>query len=182
MPEEHEYIDSPEVDYQRFLAGIVDAIEASDRWNDFVIENVPGQAPGKGSKYRNAVVALASVMLCGVPNPSWKEVQEIVKEADPGSIPRRALQHRSELYQERLEGLRAEARELLQNYGEQFLGEAFRGGTAGVRAVSVVAKEKEREMKARSRGPAKAGATAVGSSSGLAKAGAAAVGSSRPAP
>ena len=53
--------------------------------------------------------------------------------------------------------MRAEARELLQNYGDQFLDEAFRGGTSGVRAVSVVTKEKEREMKARSRGPAKAG-------------------------
>ena len=67
-----------------------------------------------------------------------------MKAADPGSIPRKALQHRSEQYQERLEGLRAEARELLQNYGEQFLDEAFRGGTAGVKSVSVVAKEKER--------------------------------------
>ena len=35
MPEEDDYIDSPEVDYQRFIAGIVDAIEAADRWNDF---------------------------------------------------------------------------------------------------------------------------------------------------
>ena len=72
MPEEHDYINSPEVDYQRFIAGIVDAIEASDRWNDFKIENVQGQPPGKGTKYRNAIVALASVMLWGMPNPSWK--------------------------------------------------------------------------------------------------------------
>ena len=98
MPKEHEYADTPEIVFQRFVAGIVDAIEASDRWNDFIIENVPGQAPGKGSKYRNAIVSLASVMLWGVPNPSWKEVQQIVKEADPASIPRKALQNKSELY------------------------------------------------------------------------------------
>ena len=91
-------------------------------------------------------------------------MQQIVKEADHESIPRKALQHRSDQYQKRLEVLRAEARELLRDYGEQFLDEAFRGGTAGVRAVSVVAKEKEREMKARSRGPAKAGAVGTGSS------------------
>ena len=72
MPEEGDYIDSPEVDYQRFIAGIVDAIEAADRWNDFRIENMLGQPPAKGTKYRHAIVALASVMLWGMPNPSWK--------------------------------------------------------------------------------------------------------------
>ena len=75
VPKEYEYADTPEVDFQRFVAGVVDAIEASDRWDDFKIENIQGQAPGKGSKYRNAIVSLASVMLLGVPNPSWKDVQ-----------------------------------------------------------------------------------------------------------
>ena len=56
-----------------FIAGIVDAIEVADRWEEFKIENVAGQPPGKGSKYRNVVVAMACVMLWGTPDPSWKE-------------------------------------------------------------------------------------------------------------
>ena len=82
---------------------------------------------------------------------------------DPRTVPKRALQHRSEQYQERLEGLRAEARELPRESGDQFLNQAFRGGTAGVRSVSVVMKEKEREVRAKSRGPAKASAVGSGS-------------------
>ena len=57
--------------------------------------------------------------------------------------------------------MREEARELLLESGDKFLDQAFRGGTAGVRSVSVVMKEKEREVRAQSRGPAKA--SAVGS-------------------
>ena len=82
---------------------------------------------------------------------------------DPRTVPKRALQHRSEQYQERLEGLRAEARELPRESGDQFLNQAFRGGTAGVRSVSVVMKEKAREDRAQSRGPAKASAVGSGS-------------------
>ena len=84
-------------------------------------------------------------MLWGMPNPTWKDVKNVVEDLDPSTAPQRALKHRSLQYQERLEELRAEARELLQNYGDQFLDEAFRGGTSGVRAVSVVTQEKERE-------------------------------------
>ena len=73
MPKEDDKIDNPEVDYQRFIAGIVDAIEVADRWEEFKIEHVPGQPPGKGSRYRNAVVAMACVMLWGTPDPSWKK-------------------------------------------------------------------------------------------------------------
>ena len=72
----------------------------------------------------------------------WKDVKDVVEDLDPSTVPQRALKHRSLQYQERLEELRAEARGLPQNYGDQFLDEAFRGGTSGVRAVSVVAKRK----------------------------------------
>ena len=50
MPKEEDYIDNNEVDYQRFIAGIVDAIEDADRWAEFKIENIPGQPPTKGSR------------------------------------------------------------------------------------------------------------------------------------
>ena len=70
---------------------------------------------------------MACVLLWGTPDPSWRNVQDFISE---------------------LEGLRAEARELLLESGDQFLDQAFRGGTAGVRSVSVVMKEKEREIRA----------------------------------
>ena len=73
---------------------------------------------------------MARVMLRGTPDPSWKKVQEIISQLDPATIPRRALQHRSEQYREQLEGLREEARELLLGSGDKFLDQAFRGGTA----------------------------------------------------
>ena len=63
MPEEADYNDTPEVDFFRFIARIVDAIEVAGRWDEFKFENVPGQPPGKGSQYRNAVVAMACVVL-----------------------------------------------------------------------------------------------------------------------
>ena len=34
LPKEDDYIDNPEVDFQRFIAGIVDAIEVADRWEE----------------------------------------------------------------------------------------------------------------------------------------------------
>ena len=50
-----------------------------------------------------------------------------MEDLDPSTVPQWALKHRSLQYQERLEELRAEARELLQNYGDQFMDEAFGG-------------------------------------------------------
>ena len=76
----------------------------------------------------------------------------------------KALQSRSDQYAERLEGLRAEACELLQQSGDQFLDEVFRGGSTDVRSVSRVMKEREREVRAQSRGPAKAGVVSAGPS------------------
>ena len=66
-------------------------------------------------------------MLRGTPDPSWRNVHDIICELDPVTIPKKALQHRSEQYQERLEGLRAEARELLRESGDQFLDQVPRG-------------------------------------------------------
>jgi hypothetical protein len=40
MPKEEDYIDNPEVDYKRFIAGIVDAIEVADRWEEFKIQKI----------------------------------------------------------------------------------------------------------------------------------------------
>ena len=155
MPVEADYNDTPEVDFLRFIAGIVDAIEVAGRGDEFKIENVAGQPPGKESQYRNAVVAMACVMMWGAPDASWKNVQELIKGMDPDAIPRKALQHRSEQCAARLEGLRAEARELLQASGDQFWDEALRGGNSGVRPVSVVMKERKRRFGPNPAGPRK---------------------------
>ena len=49
-PPSDSYQDIAEVDFRRYVAGIVDAIEAADLWHNFKIEAVPGQAPSKGSE------------------------------------------------------------------------------------------------------------------------------------
>ena len=77
-------------------------------------------------------------------------------------LPRKAWQHRSAQCVARLEGLRAEAREILRTSGDHFLDEACRGGATGVRSVSVVMKERERAVRAQSRGLATAGAVVAG--------------------
>ena len=163
LPDEVDYADLPAIDFMRFIAGIVDAIEMAGRWEVFKIENVPGQPLGRGSEYRKSVVALACVLLWGTPDPSWKNVQDIIQDLDPAVVPCKALQHRSAQYVERLEGLRAEARELLRASGDQFLDEAFRGGSSGIRSVSVVMKERERKVRAQYRGPAEASAVVASS-------------------
>ena len=66
---------------------------------------------------------------------------------------------------ERLEGLRAEAREVLRNSGDQFLDRAFRSGDSGLRTASQVMKAREREVRAKSSGPTKAGAASSGAAS-----------------
>ena len=83
LPDEADYNDTPEVDFLRFIAGIDDAIEMAGRWDEFKIENAPGQPPGRGSPYRNSVVAMACAMLRGTPDPPWKNVQELIKDLDP---------------------------------------------------------------------------------------------------
>ena len=128
MPDEGSYTDSPEVDFLRFIVGIVDAIEVAGSWESFIIPCVPGKAPAKGAQYRNTIVAMVCMLLWEVPDTSWRNIAEIKKNLDMSKIPRKALRAQSEKYMERLEGLRAEARELLSHSGDQFLDEVCRGG------------------------------------------------------
>ena len=74
------------------------------------------------------------------------------------------MHSKSEQYLARLEEMRAEARDLVARKGDKYSDELFRGRITGVRSVSKVMKEKEREVRAKFRGPAKAGGTASSSS------------------
>ena len=62
-PQEDDCLDTPEAHYFRFISGIVDTIEESDRLEDYNITPTHGKAAPKGSPYRNAVVALACSIL-----------------------------------------------------------------------------------------------------------------------
>ena len=57
VPDDDKFTAMPEVDYLCFIAGIVDAIERADCWNEFIIESVPGKAPERGSPYRNSTIS-----------------------------------------------------------------------------------------------------------------------------
>ena len=100
----------------------------------------------------------------GVFGPSWRRINDIQKNLDLSKIPREPLRPKSEQYLERPEGLRAEAREPVSQSGDDLLDKVLRGGAIRVRSVSRVVKEREREVREQPRGPAKAGATAAGSS------------------
>ena len=62
----------------------------------------------------------------------------------------------------RLEGLREEAREVLRVSGDVFLDRAFRSGTSGMRTMSQVMRQRSREVREQSSGPAHAGAASSG--------------------
>ena len=65
MPDEDAYVDSPEVDFLKFIAGIVDAIGVVGSWDEFIIPCVPGKALARASQYRNVIVATACMILWG---------------------------------------------------------------------------------------------------------------------
>ena len=67
------------------------------------------------------------------------------EDIDLDNVRQKALRAKTMQYMERLNGLRAKARELLADSGLQFLDEVFREGTTGVRSVSRVVKDKERK-------------------------------------
>ena len=71
------YMATSEVDYIRFVALIVNAIERADRWKEFTIESIPGKAPEKGSLYRNSTFSLVLHHVMRVPNPTWKSIEDL---------------------------------------------------------------------------------------------------------
>ena len=71
----------------RFTAGIVDASEVVGRWDAFIMHCVTSKAPAKRSQYRNAIVAMACMILW-VPGPSWRRIDEIKKNLGMSNIPR----------------------------------------------------------------------------------------------
>ena len=113
------------------IAGVVNAIEKADRWHEFAIPCVHGQAPTKGVPYRNAVVAMVCTMLFGVPDPSWANLKQVKVGLD--NILPKTMRAKSGQYLARLEEMRAEVHELLSRSGDQYLNEIFRGGAVGVR-------------------------------------------------
>ena len=171
-PKEEDYLETPETSYFRFISGIVDTIEETERLEEFKIIPAHGQAASKGSEYRNSVVALACSILWGVPDPPWAYVEELQRQnrINLDVVPDRAMRVRSKQYMERLKELRAEAREVLIVSGDVFLDQALRSGTSGMRTMSQVMKQREREVREQSNGPAQAGAASSGvASSGSAK-------------
>ena len=98
QPKEEDYLETPEVDYYRFISGIVDSIEEQGRWEEFIITPTPGLPAPKGSEYRSVVIALASSILWGALGPTWAHVEELQRSnrIDLRLVPDKALRVRSQ--------------------------------------------------------------------------------------
>ena len=105
QPKEEDYLETPEIDYYRFISGIVYTIEEQGRWEEFKITPIPGLPAPKGSEYRNAVIALASSILWGALDPTWAYVWELQRSncIDLHLVLDKVLRVVSQQYAERLE-------------------------------------------------------------------------------
>ncbi len=75
---------------------MVDTVEKADRWSEFKVEAVPGKAPDQGTPHWNAVIAPACTILWGVPNPTWKRIEDLRANIDLDMIPEKALKAKNQ--------------------------------------------------------------------------------------
>ena len=102
------YVDSPDVEYQRVVTGIVNATENAG-WSEFVLPSIPGQRPARGSDNRNKVLVRARTMLYGVPSPTQSDLTDLRQ-----NLSSRALHHKTRPNLIQVAELRTEARLLLE--------------------------------------------------------------------